>query len=357
MLLTCRRCGRPYCAECLLQTHAGLHCHECAEVIRSSRPAVSKPTTWLAVLVGLVAVGVVVGAGITGLIDLSALDEWLPGRVQTLARSSVSTPADAPTQVPASTESQRVTTPIPAPTVPIENRDKSAGTEPSLAEAAYNRGNDYLLAGNYDSAIQAFTEAIRLNPNHADAYNSRGLAYWNKSDRFVFADKGEYDRAIQDFDQAIRLNPNDADIYANRGRVYHRKRELDRAIRDYDQAIRLDPNSAAAYTGRGNVYGYKRELDRAIQDYDQAIWIAPNESAAYGSRGLAYAEKGEDDRAIQDFSQAIRLNPKYDLAYYERGLVYMGKGQYDRARSDFNKLLELGWDRAEVEAMLAQMPD
>ncbi len=351
MLLTCRRCGRPFCAECLRQTHAGLHCHECAEIVHRSRPAVSKPTTWLAVLVGIVivAVGVVVGAGITGLIDLSALDEWLPGRVQTLIGSSESTLVDAPTPMPASTESQRVPTPIPAPTVPVESQESSAGTESSRAEAAYNRGKEHLLAGNYDQAIQAFTEAIRLNPNFSTAYNGRGIAY-------VYY-RSEENRAIRDHTEAIRLNPNDADAYHLRGGLYTVQGKYDHAIRDYTEAIRIAPSDAEAYYNRGLAYADQGQYDRAIQDYDQVIKLDPNDANAYYFRGTAYADQGEYDRAIQDLDQAITLDPNDALAYANRGLAYAHKGEYDRARSDFNKALALGYDRAEVEAVLSRLPD
>ena len=70
----------------------------------------------------------------------------------------------------------------------------------------------------------------------------------------AYADKGQLDRAIQDYDQAIRLNPNDADAFTNRGVDYADKGQYDRAVQDYNQAIRLDPNSAKAFTNRGRAY-------------------------------------------------------------------------------------------------------
>jgi tetratricopeptide (TPR) repeat protein len=63
-----------------------------------------------------------------------------------------------------------------------------------------------------------------LNPELADAYNNRGIAY---------AGKGELDRAIEDYNTAIKLNPELADAYYNRGIAYRDKGELDRAIEDY----------------------------------------------------------------------------------------------------------------------------
>ena len=65
--------------------------------------------------------------------------------------------------------------------------------------------------GDYDKAIADFTEAIRLNPKIAKAYNNRGLAYENK---------GDYDKAIADCTEAIRLDPKFAEAYHNRGAAY-----------------------------------------------------------------------------------------------------------------------------------------
>ncbi len=52
--------------------------------------------------------------------------------------------------------------------------------------------------------------------------------------------KGDYDRGIQDFNQAIKLNPDDADAFYNRGLAYAHKRQCDRAIEDFNRASKLD---------------------------------------------------------------------------------------------------------------------
>ena len=53
-------------------------------------------------------------------------------------------------------------------------------------------------------AIADYTEAIRLDPKYAKAYNNRGAAY---------KAKGQHDRATSDFTEAIRLNPEDAEAH------------------------------------------------------------------------------------------------------------------------------------------------
>ena len=77
------------------------------------------------------------------------------------------------------------------------------------ADNAYNSGTEYLEQEQYNQAIVDFDEAIRLDPEYANAYFNRGTAY-NKL--------GQHERAILDFDAYIALEPHDATGYF--GRAY-----------------------------------------------------------------------------------------------------------------------------------------
>jgi tetratricopeptide (TPR) repeat protein len=200
------------------------------------------------------------------------------------------------------------------------------------SKSFFRRGTDYIDKQQYDQAIDAFTQAIRLDPKYADAYKDRGGTYYRK---------GEHDRAIQDYSQALKLSPNDAEVYNKRGLAYYHKGEYDRAVQDYAQVLRLNPNDPAAYNNRGLAYNSKKEYDRAIQDFGQALKLNPNYANTYINRGLAYDGKRDYDRAIQDYNQALKINPNYAYAYNNRGLAYDGKKEYDRAIQDYNQALKL----------------
>jgi len=147
----------------------------------------------------------------------------------------------------------------------------------------YERGNEYLNSGDYTNAVTAYSEAIRLIANYAEAYFNRGRAYFNKND---------FDRAIADFTEAIRLSPNSANAYGNRGNAYSSKNDYDRAIADYTQAIRLNPNLADAYNNRGNTYYLKQDYDRAIADYEAVLRIDPNHTTARNNLERARQARG-----------------------------------------------------------------
>ena len=103
---------------------------------------------------------------------------------------------------------------------------------------------DYFAQGDYDydvgecdQAIAAYTQAITLDPNLAEAYNNRAYTSMMKQD---------YQSALSDLNTAIEIRPDYAHALMNRGDVYNydlADRPL--AIADYERLIALGPTATA----------------------------------------------------------------------------------------------------------------
>ena len=65
--------------------------------------------------------------------------------------------------------------------------------------------------------------------------------------------------------------------------------------------------------------------------------------------------KGKYNRALEDYNTAVGLDESDPYSYYSRGWAYLSLGDAPKARADLNKALELGHDKDEIEAALAEL--
>lgn len=184
--------------------------------------------------------------------------------------------------------------------------------------------------------IEYLNNAIKLQPDYADAYINRGSAY------IIL---GQYQLAIADINQAMRLKPDDAYyLYYNRATAYSALGLYQRAIEDYNEALRQKPDDildGSAYRGRGSAYAILGQYQLAIEDYSKAIRFRPDHATAYYNRGTAYSKLDRHQSAIEDYSEAIRLRPDYDSAYYNRGHAYLTLGNNNLGCRDAQKACQL----------------
>ena len=204
--------------------------------------------------------------------------------------------------------------------------------DPDSTDAYNSRANIYFLARQFDEAIADYNEAIRINPDLAIAHLNRGLAYARKQDSA---------EALADASSAIQLDPTLAGAYYLRGTSHYRLDDATEAIRDLTQAIRLNSADPAVYNQRGLAYAKLGDYDRAIEDYDRALRLAPDLVVAHFHRASAYQLRGDPIRAIAEFSEVVQLDPKHAEAYYQRGVAYAAQGEYESAIADFTESYRL----------------
>lgn len=71
----------------------------------------------------------------------------------------------------------------------------------------FNLGVDYRREGNMQKAIEAWTQALHIDPTNTHAYYNRGITK---------ADIGDYIGAIEDLEKVIHLNPKYFNAYRQR---------------------------------------------------------------------------------------------------------------------------------------------
>ncbi len=150
------------------------------------------------------------------------------------------------------------------------------------AAIPYNRGVALYREGLFDEAIQAYREALRINPANASANYNLGLALFRK---------GSLDEAIQAYREALRINPESTNTHTNLGLALYHKGSLDEAIQDYREALRINPRNALAHLNLGIALKDKGLASDAAAAFEDFIKYAPPEYAGDVERVKGLAER------------------------------------------------------------------
>ncbi len=139
-------------------------------------------------------------------------------------------------------------------------------------------GIAHLKQGNTRAAIADDTQALRIDPHNAIAYDQRGLAKFYTSDTHG---------ALADYGHALALDPHNAFVYLQRGLARGRLGDLSGMAADESQALRLLPSLAAAYYYRGIARANLHDTAQAGADLQRAATLF---AAQHDRNGYAHAE-------------------------------------------------------------------
>jgi len=118
--------------------------------------------------------------------------------------------------------------PPPAPAAQTE--DAAPASSSLTAQDYFETGMRYVDQGQWDSAIDAFTEAIALAPQNPDYYNMRAVAYL-----FI----GAPESMLADLDQAIALGSQNGLVYFLRAVIFAEIGDNGQAISHLETALSL----------------------------------------------------------------------------------------------------------------------
>ena len=223
----------------------------------------------------------------------------------------------------------------------VKNCDMAIRLTPDFADAYITRGNVRKKLGDLEGAIKDYDAAIRLGADYS-------FVYFNRAD--AKSDLGDNQDAVADYDTAIHLKPEDALLataYMNRGNAKSDLGNKKDALKDYNLAIHLKPENiilAAAYVNRADVKSHLDDNKGAIEDCNVAIGLKPEDtilSAAYNVRGEAKSAQGNDKDGIIDYDKAIQLEPNHAEFYYNRGIANAALGRASAAETDLKTALKL----------------
>ena len=203
---------------------------------------------------------------------------------------------------------------------------------------------------NNHNALDAYTNAIRLNQNHMESYFNRGN---------VNANLGNHENSISDYNMAIKIQPTAKpasnyesinmlrNLYFNRGNSYTQlgTPNYAKAIDDYNLSLADAANSILnhreiIYYNRGNAKFCVEDYSGAVEDYKATLSGVTFLRSSLFNLGNAEIKLGNYGNALARYDESIKADANYKNAYSNRIVAKVALGLVDESLSDIEQLTQ-----------------
>lgn len=195
---------------------------------------------------------------------------------------------------------------------------------PEHYKANYNLGNIYVAYEDYNKAVEYYEKALIANPDYYNARINMGI---------VLAQKIlDLDRAMVEYKKVINARPfliNIPFIYNNKTAVWHCK-----AIAYYNLGLAYKDKSLLYTFNSPTSRGYLRQ---AAKSYRDSISIEHNSYDSHYNLGLTMQLLGVLSDALQEYCKAINLEPMNYEAHYNLAILLRQKLLYTESINELEK--------------------
>jgi Flp pilus assembly protein TadD len=214
---------------------------------------------------------------------------------------------------------------------------------PQDASCRADLGIATAAAGHLPAAVECLRQAVALSPNDALCRTNLAQLLLRRGPVSETAPIAEHHLR-----EAIRLQPNLAEAHSALGAALREQKRLDEAVAALQLARQLDPRSAKAVNNLGNVLGDLGALAEAEAAYHEAVALDAKLPEPYNNLGHLYRRQNRLSEAEANLREALRLSPDCIDALINFGNVLTDLGQYEAAEERYCQALALQPDHPDA---------
>ena len=263
----------------------------------------------------------------------------------------------------------------------IRHAERAARLNPGNPVVLLGLGRVLTLAGEHESAMRQFRQAMAIDPQFYPAQYEIGLDFKRRGDlneavvvfRGIVAAKpdlflprlnlglllweqGQPNDALAEFRHATRLETIDRTFFVYGDAFFTWGRPLISLETQGVHVVADSPSDlglSVAYSSIGAILLTQRDWDGALAAYRKAVGLAPKTAMFHVGLGHALIMKGDIAGAQAASERAIELQPGLGAAHYLQGAIHLNTENYDVAIACYRRGLALGPDDPAFRANLA----
>jgi TolB-like protein/Tfp pilus assembly protein PilF len=224
------------------------------------------------------------------------------------------------------------------------------------AHELYLRGLTLLAARGpgLREAVDAFEEAVRLDPNYAQALGALAETYpllpaYGLGSMELMLPLGE--SAAQ---KALRINPDTASAHVGLGLAETYRCHWPDADHAFRRALTLAPSDAEAVNQYAQFLGTVGQPELALREIERAQQLDPLSPIIGVIRTGMLMSLHRDDAATAQLESILAAHPDFGPAQGGAVLVYLDRKLYPKAEAAFLLLAKLGGETSDAKALVAR---
>jgi serine/threonine-protein kinase len=224
-----------------------------------------------------------------------------------------------------------------------QTRPTSQAAEEAFLVGRYHLGRYGLESA--EQALQAFTEAIRLDPTHARAHAGAARARVALGFAGVTSQTEARALALADVRNALALDSDQADAHAAAADLrFYYDWDWKGADAEYRRAIELNSSSTYARAQYARYLAAARQMNEAVEHAALAAQLDPLSAEAVQTHGLILYYARDYDAAVERLTAALAIDPGFARAHYVLGRVREAQGRIDEAIDETHRAIDLAKD-------------
>jgi serine/threonine protein kinase len=193
-------------------------------------------------------------------------------------------------------------------------------------------GDQYLKQQHYSQALQAYEEALRMNPSNFYAWNGKGTALYNQ---------GNYRKALDAYQRATEIEPENAVVWVSAGLTLHRLQRYQQALVHFERALTIDLQYVAAWIGKADTQLDMNMPEEALSSYQQALTYDPKSFQAWNGLGNALSSLHDFAGAVDAYTRALLINPRSAVAWCNKAVALKRLGHNKAALDALDEATEI----------------
>ncbi len=207
----------------------------------------------------------------------------------------------------------------------------------------YLKGSQYLNNNRPKKATEAYSEAVKLDPQFAEAYLALGRSYIGLPQKEGVPPTEALPKALTALNRALELDPTLAQVNgplaAIRAQYEYDWQGAERAVR---RQLELNPDSEAAHLLYGSfVLVPQGRFEEGIAELRRARDLAPAYPYYRSMLGLGLYLARRNDDAIRELQQSLELDEKMEVSHELLGMAYSARGMHQKAIQELERAEEL----------------